>query len=443
MENGKTNKTTIYKDVFNKHRRKPDNPLYIDDINEMVDFSSANPLQHQNIIDLSEHRRRSQSSNNSDSFQYEGPIYGLKSHPGFAYIPSALSTTLQRDLVYKAVTEFCEPPHGTNIDLVPLKVGIEVENLTPEESMWELWKSQNIDSNGDINSLVAGNNEESTQFSKDERINTKDNGTGTCMCTSTSKQKNRSSDNTKKDTKNPQNPKKKYYKTFEKLSWATLGYRFDWTARAYREKNKSAMPKVLDELGNFFARLGEETKTKLNVNVDSTTPTTSIDNYTFTASAAIVNYYSLKSSMGGHRDDSELDVTKPVVSFSLGLPAVFMIGGKTREEGPVVPLLLRPGDVMLLGGDSRLNFHGIARILSQEVSVKLPKVGSHIGSKRIDDFQIRAWSSIFGDEYRDRIVETPPSDRLAIDTFLLQHRVNANVRQVLPDGVDRIPGDDG
>lgn len=362
--------TTILKQSFNKYRRKPDDPSFIDDLNELVDFS-INPQSDPRIIDLTKRRKRRK---NSDRYEYQGPIFGLKSHPGFAYIPSALSPTLQRDFVYSALTEFCQPPHGTNIDLVPRKEGIEHQNKTKNEAMWELWKKDNMEEKEDC----------------DE--------------------------------------KKRYYKNFSKLSWATLGYRFDWTARAYREKNKSIMPPMLQSLGEFFARLGEEIN-----------PNGNADEYSFTASAAIVNYYSLKSSMGGHRDDSELDVSKPVVSFSLGLPAVFLIGAATKEEGPVVPLLLRPGDVMLLGGDVRLNFHGVARILSGDV--ELPPVQSDINGLKVKDYQIDSWNKIFGNEV-DVNIDTPPSDFEAIEKFLTLYRVNANVRQVLPDGVDRIPGDD-
>ena len=60
--------------------------------------------------------------------------------------------------------------------------------------------------------------------------------------------------------------------------------------------------------------------------------------------------------MGGHRDDLELDFTQPVVSISLGLPAIFLLGGDTKDCEPVVPILVRPGDVYLLAGDSRLCF---------------------------------------------------------------------------------------
>ncbi len=396
--NKSTPSINIYKEIFKKHRRRPDDPNYINDLEEIVDFSMEQRQQPQQcgcsdprIIDLTKFRNRSKVLGSTTTTKYDGPIYGLKTHPGFAYIPSALSPDLQRDLAYMALTEFCEAPHGTNIDLVPIKVGLEIpntpsenENGSKEESMWELWKKEKKE---------LGN--------KDISIKTLSEG-----------------------------KQKRYYKSFDKLAWATLGYRFDWTARAYREKNKSAMPVIMDKLGKFFARLGEE------VNPNSTQD--SIQNYSFTASAAIVNYYSLKSSMGGHRDDSELDTTKPVVSFSLGLPAVFLIGGKTRDKGPVVPLLLRPGDLMLLGGESRLNYHGVARILNHDV--KIPEVGSCIGGKRITDFQLTSWNDILGDTELD--IETPLSEYEAIENFLLEYRINANVRQVLPDGVDRIPGDE-
>lgn len=380
--------TTAYKQVFNKHRRKPDEPAFIGDLADLVDFS-INPNADRRIVDLTKTRiNAEQELDRDNSFRYQGPIYGLNSHPGFAYIPSALSPKIQHDLAYKALTEFCEEPHGTNIDLIPLKEDLEVPNVTKDETMWELWKKENINDN----SLGETNNEQI-----DSTISSKE--------------------------------KKRYYKSFEKISWATLGYRFDWTARAYREKNKSAMPKILDQLGCYFAKLGEEVKEDGNIH-----------NYSFTASAAIVNYYSLKSSMGGHRDDSELDITKPVVSFSLGLPAVFMIGGKTTEETPIVPLLLRPGDVMLLGGDSRLNFHGVARILSEDLI--LPSVGSHIGDAKVSDFQIDSWDRIFGNETGVENISTPHSDYMAIKKFLSRFRINANVRQVLPDGIFKIPGDD-
>eukprot|EP00957_Ditylum_brightwellii_P174320 13271547-Ditylum_brightwellii.AAC.1 len=66
--------------------------------------------------------------------------------------------------------------------------------------------------------------------------------------------------------------------------------------------------------------------------------------------------------MGGHRDDLEYDFSKPVISISLGLPSIFLLGGKDRNNY-AVPILVRPGDVMVLGGDCRLHYHGMARVV--------------------------------------------------------------------------------
>lgn len=51
--------------------------------------------------------------------------------------------------------------------------------------------------------------------------------------------------------------------------------------------------------------------------------------------AVIVNYYGKKNVMGGHLDDGEPDQIHPIVSYSLGLSCVFLIGGQTKEEKPL------------------------------------------------------------------------------------------------------------
>ena len=52
----------------------------------------------------------------------------------------------------------------------------------------------------------------------------------------------------------------------------------------------------------------------------------------------------------------------PIVSVSLGDVARFVIGGLTRRE-PTRPLMLHSGDVLVMGGASRLRFHGVTRVL--------------------------------------------------------------------------------
>ncbi len=79
----------------------------------------------------------------------------------------------------------------------------------------------------------------------------------------------------------------------------------------------------------------------------------------------IMNYYTTESRMGVHQDKDERPETIaagiPIVSVSLGDAARFVIGGLSRRES-TRPLTLRSGDVLVMGGPSRLRFHGVTRI---------------------------------------------------------------------------------
>jgi DNA oxidative demethylase len=72
----------------------------------------------------------------------------------------------------------------------------------------------------------------------------------------------------------------------------------------------------------------------------------------------LINYYSAGTRMGSHRDADEADFAAPVVSVSLGDDAVARRGDAKQR------LTLRSGDVVVLGGEARLAYHGIDRVLS-------------------------------------------------------------------------------
>jgi DNA oxidative demethylase len=65
--------------------------------------------------------------------------------------------------------------------------------------------------------------------------------------------------------------------------------------------------------------------------------------------------------MGLHQDRDEADLAAPVVSVSLGDACLFRIGGNKRGE-PTRSFRLNSGDVLVMGGDARLAFHGVDRI---------------------------------------------------------------------------------
>ncbi len=78
----------------------------------------------------------------------------------------------------------------------------------------------------------------------------------------------------------------------------------------------------------------------------------------FVPDACLINRYHPGSRMSLHQDRNERDLDAPVVSVSLGLPAVFMFGGLERGDRPQ-HLLLQHGDVVVWGGEARLRFHGV------------------------------------------------------------------------------------
>jgi alkylated DNA repair protein (DNA oxidative demethylase) len=79
--------------------------------------------------------------------------------------------------------------------------------------------------------------------------------------------------------------------------------------------------------------------------------------------ACLVNFYSDKAKMGLHQDRDESDFSAPVVSVSLGDDCLFRVGGTKRNDA-TQSFRLRSGDVVVLGGEGRLAFHGVDRIYS-------------------------------------------------------------------------------
>lgn len=91
----------------------------------------------------------------------------------------------------------------------------------------------------------------------------------------------------------------------------------------------------------------------------------------FMADSCLVNCYHPDAKMGLHQDKNEQDFSQPIVSFSLGLSATFLMGGLKRSD-PTHTLTLQHGDVLVFGGPDRLRFHGVASVASPalEASVR-------------------------------------------------------------------------
>lgn len=164
-----------------------------------------------------------------------------------------------------------------------------------------------------------------------------------------------------------------------KLTWATLGYHYNWDTKEYDPSHHSAFPECLGALSNHVAAcLGLKT---------------------FAPDAAIVNYYNLKSTLGIHSDYSEKVLNEPIVSISFGQSAIFLIGTAVKTDKPV-PIFLRSGDIILLSGESRLAYHAVPAIFEDKVEDRFC----------ISNLENNAWKP-----YHD---------------YIKNHRINISVRQV-------------
>ncbi|XP_078352398.1 nucleic acid dioxygenase ALKBH1-like [Oculina patagonica] len=190
-----------------------------------------------------------------------------------------------------------------------------------------------------------------------------------------------------------------------KLRWVTLGYHYDWDSKTYSKTRHTDFPPDLGKLVEFIAA--------------------ALQFPSFKPEAGIINYYHLDSTLSGHTDHSELDLTAPLFSLSFGQSAIFLLGGKTREQAPLA-MYLRSGDVMIMAGDSRLAYHAVPRILAP------PR---HAGEPALP---VLPACLLRGEEETGRDC----SEKNAIlERYLSTSRINVNVRQVLEPGKE-FPDDD-
>ncbi|MGY4290993.1 alkylated DNA repair protein (DNA oxidative demethylase) [Bradyrhizobium sp. LM2.7] len=88
----------------------------------------------------------------------------------------------------------------------------------------------------------------------------------------------------------------------------------------------------------------------------------------FAPDACLVNRYEPGTQLSLHQDKDELDMSAPIVSVSLGLPATFLFGGMARSDKPRRFRLVH-GDVVVWGGSSRLAYHGVAPLAEGEYAL--------------------------------------------------------------------------
>ena len=123
------------------------------------------------------------------------------------------------------------------------------------------------------------------------------------------------------------------------LGWVTdrTGYRYD----AFDPETGRRWPRM----PVLFSRLASEAASQAGFD-------------RFVPDACLVNRYEAGTRLSLHQDRDERDHSQPIVSVSLGLPAVFLFGGAKRtDKARRIPLA--HGDVVVWGGPARLHHHGV------------------------------------------------------------------------------------
>ncbi|XP_078433402.1 oxidoreductase, 2OG-Fe(II) oxygenase family protein [Wolffia australiana] len=269
------------------------------------------------------------------------PIFCFRDKPGFFFIPRALNVEEQCQLLRESLASFPEPPNRTNHTAIygPL---VGLLDAARKNKLLGKFEFDNLQSNS--HSFV-GEDDRDGQFCK-------------IIAPAVT--------------------------LLRKLRWSTLGLQFDWSKRSYDiSLPHREIPSVLCLLAKKLAvpamPLGEE----------------------FSPEAAIVNYFGPSDMLGGHLDDMEADWSKPIVSISLGCKAIFLLGGKTRDDPPLA-MFLRSGDVVLMAGEARQCFHGVPRIFCDDENADCSALVSHLTGE--EDIVLRE--------------------------YIQNSRVNINIRQV-------------
>ena len=78
----------------------------------------------------------------------------------------------------------------------------------------------------------------------------------------------------------------------------------------------------------------------------------------FLPDGCLINRYETGARLSLHQDKDEKDFSQPIVSVSLGVPAVFLFGGLNRND-KTTRVQLTHGDVVVWGGPARLRYHGV------------------------------------------------------------------------------------
>ncbi|KAJ1997577.1 hypothetical protein H4R26_005783 [Coemansia thaxteri] len=242
------------------------------------------------------------------------PAFVLRDHPGLVLIPNPFTDEAQRWLARKCLCDCPRPPNRTN--LTPFF-------NEPPESMFSLAanapaRSKRIGCRSHEDTLQLGVTLPKDSFYTQDEL--------------------------------PSD-------LLERLRWCTLGQQYNWTTKEY-DLGSSPFDTDADALMRAIALAITHPDEASDMPASN-----GYDGAAFVSEAGIVNYYDERATMAGHVDKTEEKMDAPLISFSIGLSCIYLIGSATRDTEPTA-LMLRSGDVLAMCGESRMAYHGVPRVFA-------------------------------------------------------------------------------
>ncbi|CAG8540555.1 3894_t:CDS:2 [Funneliformis caledonium] len=309
----------------------------------------------------------------------------------------------QKHIIKRCLKDFAKDPNKSNLD---------THYLLPKEGLWNL--HENI-VNSELNenhsqdfiplkaSVIEPNNDGSLYEEQEEqcipcskkRLTEQEKGE------KTAKQETKDEEEKLEPPPSSGVPILTASQLIKKIRWITLGYQYHWPTKTYHLDKRYSFPKDIESLTTFVIKsiYGVKFITSEKKENDEQYFINDYDYKKWKPEAGVVNYYQLKDNLMAHVDKSEINMEAPLISFSFGHTCIFLIGGSTRDTAPIA-LYLRSGDISIMCGPCRANFHGVPRILEGT----LPK---------------------YLDPYYDN-----DSEWKTYGDYMSTSRINVNVRQV-------------
>jgi DNA alkylation damage repair protein AlkB len=263
----------------------------------------------------------------SDTFKEEVTVYRFDGD--FLYIPNPLREGVRREMVHLVLSKLLYPPYRTSLDRA-----LHLEEI----DLFEAYRARK-------KSVLVRKKERAVavvRFKKDPYAAESEAAT-------------KENENTLEIDP---------LSLIKKIRWSSLGIYYNWEVKAYQKETDMGIPEVIK-----------------NACLEISSKICGIEG--FSPQTAIINYYQKKDRIMSHVDRYEEDMTKPLISFSLGASAVFVVGGRKPDDAART-FLLEDGDVVVLLNESRYFYHGVPKILEENRGEYDPLFEELIGSSRIN-----------------------------------------------------------